>query len=229
MVIIDDARNWVKEVALECNGLAGSALDTPLIGNWCYVALNTMYADLMHLYIGLTNLSRWADGVETRLGQILSWSTIAANIRGTWTFLDSIDDRIRSTAGTWIRGTWSWIDTIDDRIWSTASSRIRSAWSWIDTIDDRIWSTASANIRSTWSFLDTIEDKIRTSVRAEWAFLDSIDDRIKDVAWNHVAAKMGDWLLAWILANLTLGARIGYRVLDAIWNMEWDDQNKEAK
>ena len=207
MVIIDTARDWVKEVALECNGLAGSALDTPLIGNWCYVALNTMYADLMHLYFALTKLSTWADGVETRLGQILSWSTIAANIRGTWTFLDSIDDRIRSTAGTWIRGTWSWIDTIDDRIWSTAS----------------------ANIRSTWSFLDTIEDKIRTSVRAEWAFLDSIDDRIKDVAWNHVAAKMGDWLLAWILANLTLGARIGYRVLDAIWNMEWDDQNKEAK
>ena len=185
MQAFDDLKSWTKDTGLKFLDLAQSSLDTPVIGNWCYSRLTDVYVYIMNLYIAEIEVGRWLDSASSSLAQILSWDSIRANITGTW----------------------SWINTIDDRIWSTAGSRIRATWSWIDAIDDRIRSTALA----------------------QWSWLDTIDDKIRDVAWNHVVSKLGAWLLDWLLLNLTIWGRIGYLVLDKIWNMEWDDARKEVK
>ena len=125
----------------------------------------------------------------------------------------------------WILGTWEWIENPIDDLWDGFRAKILGNWSWLNIAPQYIIDRVTA----TWSWVNTIDDKIRDVVKVQYSWLDTIDDKIRDVAWNHVAAKLGDWLLDWLLLNLTVWARIGYRVLDKIWNMEWDDGKKEVK
>jgi hypothetical protein len=253
MLVIDNVRSWTKTFAQDLGALGTSSLDTPIIGNWCYVGLVGAANHIMEVYIQLGTLNNWADDAESRMSRILSWDTIKANILWWWPWLDNmgevvrgwgsqiwpwlntIDDKIRST----VLGAWTWLNTIDDRIRNTVITHwyflnnmggvvrgwASQIWPWLNTIDDKIKNTALG----TWTWLNTIDDKIISTAKSRWAWLDTIDDRIRDIAWNHVASRLGAWMLDWLLLNLTVWAKVGYRILDKIWDMEWDETNKEAK
>jgi len=44
-----------------------------------------------------------------------------------------------------------------------------------------------------------------------------------------VQGQLSTWIWDALLAGATDIARVGYRVLDYIWNLEWDDDNKGVK
>jgi hypothetical protein len=215
--------------------LGDTAGKIPLIGGWGQMKFYQI-SDWMHGAAGhIKTTSSWSDLVSAALNDILPWDTIRGYILGTWTWLNTIDDKIVDRARsvwTWLdtiddkitaraRSVWTWLDTIDDKI----VSRVRSTWTWLDSIDDRILARA----RSTWTWLDTIDDRILARARSTWTWLDSIDDRIRDVAWNHVRDQLSTWIWDFLEARALDIARVGYRVLKAIWDMEWDDDNKEVK
>ena len=185
------------------------------------------------------------------------WDGFRDKILGAWSWINTIDDKIMGRVDSvypwlgigsqailgWVMAEWTWLNTIDDRIWSTAYSRITGAWSWINTIDDKIMSRIDGVypwlglgsqailgwVMDKWTWLNTIDDRIRDTVSSRWTWLNTIDDRIKDIAWSHIAPKLGDWCWSFIVLEVTLVSKIGYRVLSTLWNMEWDDANKEAK
>ena len=165
--------------------LADRALDVPLIGNWL---ANYFYDAAIYFYrlsVDTSELDRWADDVASRLGGILSW------------------DQIRS----YITSAWTWLDTIDDKIRDVAIARVRAIWTWLDTIDDKIRDVAIARVRDTWTWLDTIDDKIALEIRT----------RLEDTLWQLLED------------SVRMVSRVAYRVLNALWNMEWDEENKEVK
>jgi hypothetical protein len=225
----DTLESWTKETALTFSDLAGRALDVPLIGNWGYVGFSYLYSYTMHIYTQQLYVGRWIDDVNTRLAGILSWSTIQANILGTWAWLNTIDDKIWTRAQAAALWRWWWLDDPINLMWEGFRTKILGAWSWLNTIDDRIWSTAGSRIRETWSWIDGIDDRIWSTALARWAWLNTIDDRIRDIAWSHIAPKLGDWFWSFIVLEVTMVSKIGYRILSTLWNMEWDDARKEVK
>ena len=229
MLAWDNVKYYTRQLAFSFQALAASSKDTPLIGNWCYTEFSYAYAYLMYAYAAEATVGYWLDNAESRLAGILSWATIQANITSTWSWLNTIDDKIWWRARTMAVTYWSWLDTIDDKIRGTAYGLVTTYWPWLSTAPDSIWGWIQPRITGTWSWLNTIDDRIVNTVLTRWTWLNTIDDKIRTVAWDHVAPRLGDWLLAWLLLNLTVWGRIGYRILDQVWNMEWDDTKKEVK
>ena len=133
--------------------------------------------------------------------------------------------QLRDTLANWEQ----YIDNLPSWVWSWWWPRFKAELTMATALGEVVWNLVYDQIKARWTWLNTIDDKIRDVVRAELGFIGSIDDRIKDVAWNHILPKLGDWLMDWLIINVTFMAKMGYRVLDAIWNMEWDDDNKEVK
>ena len=231
--MIYDTVQWIRErlwtLKKTFGKLAYDAQDIPLIGNWCFAGFLEISNAFLSAWLDFGYLRNTLDEWEGKIAGILSWDSIRDKITGTWSWVSDPVNRLWDGYRDKIAGTWSFLNTIDDRIWSTAYSRITGTWSWINTIDDRVRSTA----RGSWSFLDSIDDRIWNTagsrIRATWSWIDNVDDRIRDVAWSHIAPRLGDWILSWIMLNLTIWAKIGYKVLDRVWNMEWDDDNKEVR
>ena len=167
------------------HGLADTASDVPVIGNW---ASSPMYDAAIYCYrvsINLSTVNNWIDSASSSIANFLTWDSIRLNILGAWT----------------------WLDTIDDKIRDVAIDKARSIWTWLDSIDDKIRDVALAKIRSTWSWIDTIDDKIR------------------DVAWDYISERLWDFF-EFAAPKV---ARTAYRVLSFVWNLEWDDEEKEVK
>ena len=169
----------------------------------------------------------------------LLWDTIKSHILGAWSWLDDPIEGLWDGFRTKILGRWSWLNNAPQYI----IDRISATWGWLNTIDDKIreqvlsrWTWLDNapqyiidRISATWGWLNTIDDRIRDTVSSTWTTLNTLDDRIRDIAWSHIAPKLGDWLWSFIVLEVTLVSKIGYRVLHSLWDMEWDDANKEAK
>jgi hypothetical protein len=234
-----DAIDSIAQICWDVGDAFGYLGDTsgkiPLIGGWgqlkFYSISDSCYAAANHI----NTTSSWSDLVNSALNDILPWDTIRSYILGAWTWLDTIDDKIVDRA----RSTWTWLDTIDD----TILARARSTWTWLDSIDDRIRDRINATypwlglgsraiidwVAGRWTWLDSIDDKIVDRARSTWTWIDTIDDRIRDISWNHVQGQLSTWIWDFLEARALDIARVGYRVLKAIWDMEWDDDNKEVK
>jgi hypothetical protein len=153
----------------------------------------------MDIYVAQIEFGRWLDDAQSRLAQILSWDSIRDSIKTQWTWLNTIDDKIRAVVST----IWPWLNLGSAAIIGWVAER--------------------------WTWLNTIDDKIVDTVTARWTWFNTIDDKIKDVSWNHIRPQLADWFWSFIVLEVTLVSKIGYRVLSTLWNMEWDDTNKEAK
>jgi len=251
VLIWDGLTSLTRSTSEVLNRLGNESLRLLPIDNGVAPFLWDLSDALLDQWINMVYIGRWLDDAESRLAQILSWGSIRANIEGTWSWLNTIDDKIwwrayNMTLAYWswlntapdtiwgwmydrIMGRWSWLNSAPGTIWGWMYSYITARWAWLNTIDDRIWSTAGSRIRATWSWLDSIDDRIRDTVVSRWSWINTIDDKIRTVAWDYVLPKLGDWLLSWLMLNLTIWGRIGYRILDKVWNMEWDDTRKEVK
>jgi hypothetical protein len=233
--------------------LGNEALRTPVIGNWCAQWLWDRAISLSDTYIDMVYFGYWLDDAQSRLAQILSWDQTRANIMSAWTWINTIDDKIAvrvagiypwlqlgSAAITdWVLAKWSYLNTIDDKIanriasiypWLQSGSAaitdwVLARWAWLNTIDDKI----AARVASIYPWLQSGSAAITDWVLARWSYLNNIDDKIRDVAWTNIAPKLGDWFWSFMVLNVTLVSKIGYRVLSTLWNMEWDDTNNEAK
>jgi len=157
------------------------------------------------------------------------WGTIKSYILGSWSWLDDpftyLWDRIKAA----VLSSWTWLDTIHDEIWWWSYAMVRTYYPWLGDPFTYLWDRIKAGVLSGWPYLNTIDDRIRDTVSSTWTNLNTLDDRIKDLAWSHIAPKLGDWFWSFIVLEVTLVSKIGYRVLSTLWNMEWDDANKEAK
>jgi hypothetical protein len=185
------------------------------------------------------------------------WDGFRTKILGAWSWLNTIDDKIVDRVRTWwpylsyldsqviswIQSRWPWLLDPIEEFWDGFRAKILGAWSWLNTLDDKIvdrvktwWpymsyldSQVISWIQGRWTWLNTIDDRIRDTVKTEWSWVNTIDDRIRDLAWSHIAPKLGDWFWSFVVLEVTLMSKIGYRVLSTLWGMEWDDANKEAK
>ena len=133
------------------------------------------------------------------------------------------------TIKSYILGAWSWLDDPIEGLWDGFRNKILGAWSWLSDI----WGTVRGIASAYWPWLNDpiggLWGGFRAQILGTWTWLNTIDDRIRDIAWSHIAPKLGDWFWSFIVLNVTLVSKIGYRVLSTLWNMEWDDANKEAK
>ena len=145
------------------------------------------------------------------------WGTIKGYILGAWDWLDTIDDKIADR----ISAIYPWLALGSAAITDWVLAR----WTWLNTIDDRI----ANRVASIYPWLQLGSAAITDWVLARWTWLDNIDDRIRDIAWSHIAPKLGDWFWSFVVLEVTMVVKIGYRVLHTIWDLEWDDNNKEVK
>ena len=133
------------------------------------------------------------------------------------------------TIKSYILGAWSWLDNIEDKIQDVALSR----WFWLDDLPGWVWGwwwpRFRAELTMATALGEVVWDLVYGQLKARWTWLDTIDDRIRDLAWAHIAPKLGDWLWSFVVLEVTFVSKIGYRVLRSLWDMEWDDENKEAK
>ncbi|MCX6072020.1 MAG: hypothetical protein NTU91_14380 [Chloroflexi bacterium] len=235
MVIWDAITGYTRRLSEDLQWLGNESIRTPIIGNWCADKLFDVSVYLLDSWIQMVYIGRWIDDAEFRLTSILSWDTIRGYILGSWSWLNDIWGTVTNitksywpwlddpwgTVRTIATSYWSWLNTIDDKIFQ----RVRSVWPWIDDV----YGAINHQVLSSWSFLNTIDDRIRQTVTARWTWLNTIDDRIRDIAWSHIAPKLGDWFWSFVVLEVTQVSKIGYRVFSTLWNMEWDDKNKEAK
>jgi hypothetical protein len=257
MVIWDVITAYTRRLSEDLSWLGNTAIGTPLIGNWCSDKLFDVSDYLLDSWIQMVYIGHWIDNAEFRLTSILSWDAIRGYILSSWSWLNTIDDKIAARVSAiwpwlnlgsaaiinWVTARWTWLDDIDGRIWSTAYARITGSWSWLNDIwgtvrnitraywpwlDDP-WGTVRTIATSYWNWLDTIDDRIQSTVTARWSWLNTIDDKIKHVAWVHIRPQLGDWFWSFVVLEVTLVSKIGYRVISTLWNMQWDDTNKEAR
>lgn len=229
MVALTAIRGRVKDLSGLFYDLGARAQDVPLIGNWGYVGLTNIGTKILEIYIDLTNFERWVDGAAASIASFLTWDQIRTKVLSSWSWLNTIDDKIRQVATDRVRAVWSWIDDPVTRLWDGYRSKITSTWTWLNSIDDKIRQVAIDRARVVWPWIDdpisTWWDQIAARAVSSWTWLNSIDDKIQLVAWEYIRPRILDFLLerAADVANTI------YRVLNYVWNLEWSDEEKKVK
>ena len=228
-----EALTWVRSRFADAgrffHELADSSVDTPVIGNWCAVRFYDVAYRFYRVSIELIDVEEWVDDTRSRVLNFLTWDQIKTNVRGEWSW---IPDPVANLWGGFrerILGDWSWIPDPVANLWGGFRDRILADWSWIPDPVANLWGGfydrilenlpwASDPVNALWGgYYDRIVET--------WGWLNTIDDKIREIAWGYVQ----DHILGFLVDRAADLAGVGYRVLSYVWNLEWDDEEKEAK
>lgn len=194
--------------------MADRAQSIPIIRNWIGTSLYDAATYCYRLGIGMAALDQCVDDVIHELTSISDriWDRVTSHpdyfIDLVWNWVTDNADRFYAFTETWVHNHWDWF--------------IDLVWNWITDNVDRFYAFTSDWVTSNaWRFYDYTRD----AARSTWFWLDNIEDKIRDVGWDFTRERLFDFLEF----SVTSAARVGYRILNTLWNMEWDDENKEVK
>jgi len=179
----------------------------PLIGGWMSGRFYSVAYQFAEWEVDAYELDRWVNEANISLTSILDWGRILVHVTDYFPWLK---DPVGSL----------WSD-----IWRQVTARNTWLWDPITVLWDGIWGQVTAH--NTW-----LKDPVSSLWKTIWDKVTGDNSWLKDPGISitgFVKDRFGDWFWDVLELGATQLARVGYKVLDKIWNMTWDDENKEVK